>query len=199
MSKKETILNVAEQYFAEHGYTLSRLDHIAKECDITKPAIYYHFKNKASLYEEVLLKSFSQLSKYIEIDTNGDNPIENLEKYITILGDYFIKHPYFASIFSREIAKNGDTLPKSSIKELSKILNRLHAILLDGKKRDIFSCENPFMMQVMIVGTLTSYMTTDKLRKKVYTELYDKEETLNPKIENISKKLSEKIIKALLC
>ncbi|RLG40983.1 MAG: TetR/AcrR family transcriptional regulator, partial [Thermoproteota archaeon] len=47
ISKKELILATAIEHFSRFGYELTTLDSIAKECSITKPAIYYHYKDKA--------------------------------------------------------------------------------------------------------------------------------------------------------
>jgi len=198
-SKKETIIQSAEQHFAKHGYELTRLEDIAKECHITKPAIYYHFKDKVTLYESVLLHSFARLTKHIEDGTQENDPIENLREYIHLFSQYVLEHPSFAYIFSREISNDAQFMPESCIVELSKTLNRLDAILRAGEQEGIFHCENPFMLQIMIVGTLTSYMTTQNLRQRVSSVLTHTHKNVDPKVEDISTKLTEKIIKALTC
>ena len=53
MATKEDILQIALKHFANKGYENTTLEDIAKEIDITKPAIYYYFKNKEELYNEI--------------------------------------------------------------------------------------------------------------------------------------------------
>lgn len=178
---------------------MTNLGNIAKACQITKPAIYYHYKDKASLYEHVLLLSFKRLSQHIEEGTQEHDPIENLKEYIALYAQYILEHPSFAYIFSREISNDAQFMPESCIAELSKTLNRLDSILHAGKQEGIFHCENPFMLQIMIVGTLTSYMTTQNLRQRVSSALTNTDKNVDSKIEDISVKLTEKIIKALTC
>jgi len=90
-------------------------------------------------------------------------------------------------------------MPESCVVELSKTLQRLAFVLEKGRRENIFECENPFMIQMMIVTTLTSYITTRELRKRVSVVLTESNETIDPNIEDVMENLSKKIIKALLC
>jgi len=199
ISKKEMITDIAGEYFSKYGYEATSLEAIAKECDISKPAIYYHFKDKAALYEAVLLKRFSELSRIIEQNTILENPEENLTVYIQTFGNYLIETPCFSAIFAREIANDAKSMPDSCVIELSKTLKRLASILESGKKKGIFECENPFMIQMMVVNTLTSSITTKTLRERVFNVLNESNKAIDPNIENVIENLSKKIIKALTC
>jgi len=199
ISKKDMITDIAGEYFSKYGYEATSLEAIAKECDISKPAIYYHFKDKAALYEAVLLKRLSELSKIIEQNTILENPEENLTVYIQTFGNYLIEAPCFSAIFAREIANDAKSMPESCVIELSKTLKRLASILESGKKKGIFECENPFMIQMMVVNTLTSSITTKTLRKRVFNVLGESNKAIDPNIEDVIENLSKKIIKALTC
>ena len=199
LSTKEQIMEVAGEHFSQYGYESTSLETIAKACDISKPAIYYHFKDKAALYEAVLLRRLSELSKTIEENTKFQTPEENLIAYIRTFGDYLIKTPCFSAIFAREIANDAKSMPKSCVIELSKTLKRLTSILEEGQKRGVFECENPFMIQMMVVNTLTSFITTKSLRKRVFDVLGESNEAIDPDIEDVVENLAKKIIKALTC
>ena len=198
-SKKATILEVAAEHFSRFGYDATHLEAIAKACDISKPAIYYHFRDKAALYETVLLKHFGALAKVIIDNTNSDDPVENLKRYIHTFGTFLVETPCFSAIFAREIADGAESMPESCIVELSKTLNRLASILKSGRKQSVFDCENPFMIQMMIVTTLTSYSTTRRLREKVSSILAETDKKIDPRLEDVTDNLSQKIIKALTC
>jgi len=199
LSTKEQIVKVASDYFSEHGYDATSLESVAKVCGISKPAIYYHFKDKSSLYEAVLVEYFQKLSYYITQHTIEDDPKKNLKMYIRIFGDYLISHKNFCAIFSREIANDAKTLPDSCIVELSKTLETLVSILKDGEQKGVFKCENPFMIQMMVVTTLSAYLTTKDLRKRVSKVLSEYNHQLNPHIDDLIDNLTDKIIKALEC
>ncbi|MFE2053594.1 TetR/AcrR family transcriptional regulator [Streptomyces sp. NPDC059459] len=59
---RQRIQDVALGLFAEQGYEKTSLREIAERLDVTKAALYYHFKTK----EEILVSIFEDLSRPIE-------------------------------------------------------------------------------------------------------------------------------------
>jgi len=51
---REAILDSAETVFLEHGVNRSTLNQIAEHAGVTRGAIYFHFKDKIELYQEVV-------------------------------------------------------------------------------------------------------------------------------------------------
>jgi len=198
-SKRDIILERAVEHFSKNGYELTSLENIAKECGITKPAIYYHFKDKAALYQDVICSQFSKLAVNIEKNTCFGDAEEKLDMYIKTFGEFLISNPTFNAIFAREIANGGDLLSAKCLEFLSRTLLRLIDILDEGKKQEIFEDENPFMIQMMIVSTLTSYNTTKPLREKIALAVKNKIEPPDVDFQNIIESLSKKIIKGLKC
>jgi AcrR family transcriptional regulator len=58
---RQRIQDVALELFAEQGYEKTSLREIAERLDVTKAALYYHFKTK----EEILVSIFEDLSEPI--------------------------------------------------------------------------------------------------------------------------------------
>ena len=59
---RQRIQDVALDLFAEQGYEKTSLREIAERLDVTKAALYYHFKTK----EEILVSIFEDLSRPID-------------------------------------------------------------------------------------------------------------------------------------
>ncbi|MEU1464619.1 TetR/AcrR family transcriptional regulator [Streptomyces sp. NPDC005727] len=59
---RQRIQDVALELFAEHGYEKTSLREIAERLDVTKAALYYHFKTK----EEIIVSLFEDLTQPIE-------------------------------------------------------------------------------------------------------------------------------------
>jgi AcrR family transcriptional regulator len=59
---RQRIQDVALELFAEQGYEKTSLREIAERLEVTKAALYYHFKTK----EEILVGIFEDLAKPIE-------------------------------------------------------------------------------------------------------------------------------------
>lgn len=51
---RRRILEVAEKLFTEQGFNAVSIRDIARRCEVTNAALYYHFPSKAELFEEVL-------------------------------------------------------------------------------------------------------------------------------------------------
>ncbi|MEV7286795.1 TetR/AcrR family transcriptional regulator [Streptomyces sp. NPDC093252] len=69
---RQRIQDVALELFAEQGYEKTSLREIAERLDVTKAALYYHFKTK----EEIIVSLFEDLTKPIEdlIEWGGRQP-----------------------------------------------------------------------------------------------------------------------------
>ncbi|CDO03575.1 HTH-type transcriptional repressor KstR2 [Oceanobacillus picturae] len=86
---KSRILNVAQQLFMEKGYRAVTTREIAAQCEITQPALYYHYSDKQSLYIAMLERFVSHIQKRIHVV--GDGTIaERLEGMLEVLS---AEHP----------------------------------------------------------------------------------------------------------
>ena len=193
MNKKEDILKIASKEFAKYGFGGVSMDTIAKKAGITKAAIYYHFKNKASLFEEVVMPKVKKLIEEICSFENKD-PREELKHYINSYAKIFSKYPCFAAILAHEFVDGGRNLSDEIIKHLSKVFKKLIIILKKGEERNIFKIDNPFSIQLMIVSSLIMHQSTKPLRKRI-SKYIDIE--LNPSIEDIANAIYQKILKAI--
>ena len=59
---RQRIQDVALELFSEHGYEKTSLREIAEHLDVTKAALYYHFKTK----EEILISLFQDLTRPLD-------------------------------------------------------------------------------------------------------------------------------------
>ncbi len=171
LNKKNMILEVAEQLFASEGYTSTSIDDIASKCDITKAAIYYHFKNKQELYRYILQKNFMNLAQNIEIAVGNEDKVENkFIAYVITFAQEIQNSKHIASLLMREMANGGKDMPPDALKEMLRTFKSLTLIIKSGNEQKIFKCIEPMIMQMMIIGSLSFLFTTQKIRKKVKEE-----------------------------
>ena len=155
MSKKKEILKIALKHFAIKGYENTSLEDVAKEVGVTKPALYYHFKNKNELYNKIFISNFQDLTFEI-----------NLKNYIYTIGEFFLQNPNVAKLFAKELANEMENLEIETIKIVSKTLQTLTIILKDTNI-------NPFFIQTLIVSSFTTYSNTLKVREKISSVVND--------------------------
>ncbi|WP_326670701.1 TetR/AcrR family transcriptional regulator [Streptomyces sp. NBC_01257] len=82
---RQRIQDVALELFAEQGYEKTSLREIAEHLDVTKAALYYHFKTK----EDILVSIFEDLNRPIEeLIAWGATQLRTLETKKEILSRY---------------------------------------------------------------------------------------------------------------
>ncbi len=81
--KKEIVLKVAQDIFAQYGLTKTTLDDIAKAAGIGKSSIYYYFKNKDDIFRAVIESQVHMVQERIKnaIDAVSD-PKEKLKTFV---------------------------------------------------------------------------------------------------------------------
>ncbi len=77
---RTAILDAAEIVFQEHGVSRTSLAEIATAAGVTRGAVYWHFKNKADLFDAMIQRVFGQFEeKLAELQAGKDaNPVDLL-------------------------------------------------------------------------------------------------------------------------
>ncbi|MCX6378627.1 MAG: TetR/AcrR family transcriptional regulator, partial [Armatimonadetes bacterium] len=96
---KETLLRASLRCFARNGYQATSLDMIAREAHVTKGAIYWYYKDKAELFENVLQDRVAHLESLIgERLSEKMPPDERLQTLLQTVLDFYSENPDFASL-----------------------------------------------------------------------------------------------------
>jgi AcrR family transcriptional regulator len=78
MDTKQKILDVSLQMFMQVGFENTYMDDIAERTGVTKPAIYYYFKDKQALFEAAAEQFLDQMAQMMEPEGEGIPPLEEL-------------------------------------------------------------------------------------------------------------------------
>jgi TetR/AcrR family transcriptional regulator, cholesterol catabolism regulator len=112
---QQAIVNAAAELFAYNGFGSTTLDDIAEQLGVTKPALYYHVKNKEEIlrliYLTVLTVSEEPLRRIVE---SSLSPLEKLRRSIehqtAIAADrspamtvFYREQPHLTGPFAKEI------------------------------------------------------------------------------------------------
>ena len=71
---REDLLNAAVKIFSEKGVARSTLDEIAKAANVSRGAIYWHFKNKTEMFDALYERLNHPLIERIMADLEKDHP-----------------------------------------------------------------------------------------------------------------------------
>jgi AcrR family transcriptional regulator len=167
------ILDAAANVFSEVGFAGARVDEIAKRAGINKAMIYYRIGDKKTLYEEVLHDIFSDTAERIAHNIEKTQaPEEKMKTFIHNIARTVDQHHHLAPIMLRELASGTQSFPEVAGRDLARIVSMLISILKEGEKKGVFTKTNPFLIHMMIVGTIIFYKKSAPIRtrKSIFTE-----------------------------
>jgi AcrR family transcriptional regulator len=90
-ARREAILTAALDEFSERGFAATRLDDVARRAGIAKGTIYLYFRDKESLFQELIRTMLTPLVGTIEAMGAADLPLGSLAGHIAEL---FVREIY---------------------------------------------------------------------------------------------------------
>jgi AcrR family transcriptional regulator len=157
----EKILKAARAVFAENGYSGTHVDEIAARAGVNKATLYYQIGDKDTLYANVIHQVLGNTAQGIsKAVAKVEHPEEKLKAYIHFIANTVEKNPELPPIMMREIAADGAHLPLVVIEDIISVMTVLAGILEEGRKKGIFVEVAPFLIHMMIVGTILFYKKT---------------------------------------
>ena len=72
----QRILEVSVELFSKKGYDAVGVQEIADECNLTKPALYYHFNSKSGILEGIMEEFVEPLVEKLKISANYNGDFE---------------------------------------------------------------------------------------------------------------------------
>lgn len=148
---KEKILNAAIKLFSKQGYDNTSLQDIMKETQMSKGAIYHHFKGKQEILQTLTEEAHNEVRVYFE-KVKNNHVLSTQQKILKII-DYFGNNS-----LQNNLVENGwvekvpyallDTL-RGSMKNLSPILAE---IFQQGIEKEEIKCDQPiFAAEVILI------------------------------------------------
>jgi AcrR family transcriptional regulator len=89
--RREAILSAALDEFSARGFAATRLDDVARRAGVAKGTIYLYFRDKESLFQELVRTTLSPMVSAIEAAPMGDMPVRAVAENII---DLFVREIY---------------------------------------------------------------------------------------------------------
>lgn len=153
--KREQILTEAVALFYELGYQRTSLDMVAERLGVTKPFIYYHFKDKAEILFEIGRRSIVQANNALKgaLATPG-KPAARLYHTIAAMTRTVLESSRHTAIFFRE-EKNFSETDRKVLHEMhSEFDQMLVKLLEEGCKTGEFKVADPGLCSLAIAGAV---------------------------------------------
>ena len=90
-ARRDAILDAALDEFSARGFAATRLDDVAKRADVAKGTIYLHFKDKESLFQELIRSKMAPVVGTLEATFAADL---SLHMVVDKAIDIFVREVY---------------------------------------------------------------------------------------------------------
>ena len=103
LSKKSLIIEQAALLFAEQAIETTSIEHITKQCGISKGAFYLHFKSKDDLILQIFDYFFKDITaRFTVIETSASSPKQKLHAYVVTFFVMLEEKLPFISMYIRQ-------------------------------------------------------------------------------------------------
>ena len=156
---KENILDAACCLFPEFSYSGLSMSRLAKGVGVTKSLLFYHFKNKAALYREMLKMAFQGVIDSLNILTRSKLPPE--EKLQKLIISYCGKADEFrnlAKLWFEESAGQGKAV-KGLLREIQgQVVTQFTLVIEEGIEKKRFLRHNPQEVAATLVSMINGWL-----------------------------------------
>jgi AcrR family transcriptional regulator len=129
---RRQILRAALKHFANGGYAATSVQQIVGAAKVSKPALYYHFRDKAALFEALVNEAHDGRFRVVQeaVAREKDLPSQ-LREALVALFDYFQKNRELTRIaFSTAYAAPGEIPPgMNHLGKCKRNLDFIHALI----------------------------------------------------------------------
>jgi Transcriptional regulator len=107
---REEILRAALKHFANSGYSGASVQEIVDDADVSKPTLYYYFKDKAGLFQALVNEAHDERYRLMQAAVRKASDLKTqLIEILTCLFDYLHKNRELMRIaFSSAFAAPGE-------------------------------------------------------------------------------------------
>jgi len=163
----QKILMAARAVFAQKGYNGTHVDEIAARAGVNKASLYYQIGDKDTLYANVIHQVLGNIAQGLADTVAGvDTPEEKFKVYVHGIAATVDRNPEWPPIIMREMASDGAHLPRVVVEDMAAVLGILFDILDEGKKKGVFAEVSPFLVHMMIIGTILFHTKASLIKDK---------------------------------
>lgn len=152
---REHILEVARKEFFSKGFGAASINTIVDAADVTKPTVYYHFKNKEGLFRALVTESYDRCYENRKLAVDASLPIgEQIAQVIASDFEFCLRQPELV----RFLLAQTFSLPGESENDLTEIHYRDYEFFRDliehGNASGEFVCADTLSAALALQGII---------------------------------------------
>jgi len=148
---QKSLIKAAGQVFSQYGYKKTSMEDIARKFGMGKSSLYYYFKSKEEIFEQVIIFEADLLrEKLKKVFEKYQDPRQRLNNYILVRMKTFRElSNYYDAIFSEDLA-HFKFIEQIRIRYDQEEIATLEKILSEGVRLQVFKLENTVLAATAI-------------------------------------------------
>ncbi len=187
VTTQQKILRAAQSEFAAHGFAGARVDRIAALAGANKAMIYYHFRSKENLYQEIINDHVTRIAAFVEKNVTRDTDSEVLfRKAAEFMYSLFRDREQFIPIMLHEMADGGVRMQKAMkqlVSDKGYTANMIRRID-DGKKKGAYRKVDSRQAMISFLGMNLFYLMMSTMANSLWG-IHDEEQFKRERPEQI--------------
>jgi len=158
---RAAILAAAEQQFAKRGFVATRLEDVAAAVDLKRAALFYHFRDKQSLYDAVLADAFGSLVARLEEAFSAPESVPvRIERALEAWVDTVVARPTLARLILRHAAEADEHPTQGMMPSADRFLSLAWSLFEQGRKSGELKPvhDDPFHAASTVIGATVFYV-----------------------------------------
>jgi len=138
LNTRALVLRAALKRFADAGYAATSVQHIVDDAKVSKPALYYHFTDKAGLFQALVNQAHDERYRVIEEAVAGKQTFsDQAEAMLAALFSYFRQNRELMRLaFATMLASPGEVPEKFSCAEkCERNFEFVHTVIQTAQKK----------------------------------------------------------------
>ncbi len=168
MTTRERIERVATRQFARYGFDGTSIRQIVAEARVTKPVLYYYFKDKRSLYLSLLEGAVAPLCDEVERIADGEwPPVKQMERIIVAFLRFYREKPNEFQLLHQAVERREREVQLIAQKYFRRIFLGVSRVLNEGVERKIFRSLHVPQTTFSVIAILVYYLTRAHIIEEV--------------------------------
>ena len=160
MTTKERIERGATRQFARYGFDGASIRQIVAEARVTKPVLYYYFKDKRGLYLSLLGGAVAPLCDEVErVADGGGPPVKQMESIIVAFLRFYRERPNEFHLLHQAVERREREVQLIAQKYFRRIFLSISRVLSEGVDRKIFRSLHVSQTTFSVIAILVYYLT----------------------------------------
>lgn len=168
MTTKGRIERVARREFARHGFDGASVRQIVADARVTKPVLYYYFKNKRDLFLNLLEGAVAPLCDELERVASGDGtPRDRMSRIIAAVQGFMKEKPDEFRLLHRAVERRELEVQVLAQKYFRRNFRAISGVLEEGVERGDFRSLDVAQATFSVIAILIYFLTREHVIDEV--------------------------------